>query len=406
MVLSIAWRNIWRNKIRSLVIITAITIGIFAGVFVWSFYRGMVNQRIRTAIQTEASHIQLHHEAYLEDPNEAHYIPDASDVLTGIRSMKSVEAASVRLLVTAMASSAETGSGVKITGINPETEKTVTNLFAKITEGSYFESQDKTQVVIGEGLAEKLSVGLGSRIVITLQQFDGTLITALFRVTGIFSSSNTNYDELNVFIKIDDLRDLTGLEDHVAHEVAILLNDNEQLESVKALLKGKYPGLDIKTWRELMPEVSVVESTMDLYMNIFIAIILIALVFGIVNIMLMAVLERVKEIGMLLAIGMNRNRVFMMIVLETVFLALTGGITGIILGYLTTTIFSRTGIDLSVFAEAIDRIGYESLVYPVIHIDIALKVTAMVLTAGVIASVYPAYKALKLKPAEALRIEL
>ncbi|MBN2481000.1 MAG: ABC transporter permease [Bacteroidales bacterium] len=402
----ISWRNIWRNKIRSSVIIAAIAIGIFAGIFVWSFYRGMVNQRILTAIQTEASHIQLHHKDFPEDPDEEYYIPDAAGIANGIRTIEGVDAVSTRMLVTAMASSAETGSGVKLAGIDPEYERTVTNLFTKITEGSYFEGQGKTPVILGEGLAEKLSVSLGSRIVLTLQHIDGTITTALFRVTGIFRSSNANFDEMNVFVKMEDLRALTGIEDHAAHELAVILKDHEQLESIKVLLKEKYPGLDIKTWRELMPEVSVVETTMDLYMNIFIGIILIALVFGIVNIMLMAVLERVKEIGMLLAIGMNKFRVFRMIVMETVFLALTGGVTGIILGYLLTAFFSRKGIDLSVFAAAIDRIGYDSIVYPVIHVDIALKVTLMVLTAGIIASGYPAYKALRLKPSEALRIDL
>lgn len=406
MIFSVSWRNIWRNKIRSFVIMASISLGIAAGVFVWAFYRGMLAQRIQTAIETESSNIQMHQKAFTQGSEVRHYIPDANRIAGNISAHEGVATVSARLRVDAMASSAKTGSGVKITGVDPENEKKVTNLYTKITEGSYFEGPGRTPVIIGEKLAERLSVKLGSRVVITLQDLEGTITTGLFRVEGIYRTSNTGFDLINVFVRQENLQELTGLEDHTAHELAILLKENGQQEAVRDFLITQYPGLDIRTWRELLPEVSVMEITMNLYMSIFITIIMIALTFGIINIMLMAVLERVKEVGMLMAIGMNKIRVFRMIVMETVLLALYGGVTGIILGYLLTTFFGRRGIDLSLFAEAFDRIGYASMVYPVIHWDIALKVALMVFTAGIIASVYPALKALQLKPSEALRIDL
>jgi ABC-type antimicrobial peptide transport system permease subunit len=188
--------------------------------------------------------------------------------------------------------------------------------------------------------------------------------------------------------------------------LAVLLKNNEQLEQIADIIRRVFPDADTKTWKEIMPEVNLVEESTDISMYFFLAIILLALIFGIINTMLMAVLERVKELGMLMAVGMNKVRVFLMILLETVFLSLTGGIIGIMAGYIVTVIFNHKGINLSRFAEAYEKLGYESMIYPVPNFDIDLKVTLMVLITGILAALYPAWKAIQLKPAEALHIDI
>jgi ABC-type lipoprotein release transport system permease subunit len=225
-------------------------------------------------------------------------------------------------------------------------------------------------------------------------------------VEGIYKTSNTLYDEMNAFVRNEDLRRLIDLEESAGHEMAVLLSQNDMLDAIIGTLRENLPGLDCKTWREIMPEVSLVEESTDLSMYIFMGIILAALVFGIVNTMLMAVLERIKELGMLMAIGMNKLRVFAMILLETMMLSLCGGIVGIVTGYLVTVIYSHRGINLARYAEAYERLGYESMIYPVASLDIDLRVTLMILLTGIIASLYPAWKAIQLKPAEALRIDI
>jgi putative ABC transport system permease protein len=406
MIWSISWRNVWRNKLRSTVIIASIAVGIFAGVFTWAFYAGMVDQRIQTAIMTEASNIQVHQKNFLENPDQKYYMTDVDSIASDIRTIEEVKAVSKRVSASAMATSAETGSGVQIMGIDPEEERNITNIYSKIIEGSYFEGGGKSPVVIGEKLAEKLSVKMRSRIVLTLQNMDGTITSGLFRVEGIYRTSNSIFDETNIFIKHEDIVSLIGLKESAGHEIAILLKDNNQLDNVKNILQNRYPELDVRTWKELMPDVSLVEETMNFSMYIFMGIILVALIFGIVNTMLMAVLERVKELGMLMAVGMNKIRVFTMIVLETVFLSLQGGVIGIVVGYLVTVLLNKEGINLAPWAEGFEKLGYEAIVYPIANAGIAVQVAIMVLVAGIIASVYPAIKALQLKPAEALHIDI
>jgi ABC-type lipoprotein release transport system permease subunit len=406
MIWSVAWRNIWRNKLRSAVIMMAIAIGIFASVFTWAFYRGMVDQRIQTAILTEASHIQVHHPDYLVNPDQKSRIIGINTLVSGIDTIKGVKAVTKRILVNAMATSAETGSGVRIIGIDPEREKQVTNLYSKIKEGTYLEGGKRNPIVIGSELAEKLSVGLRTKVVLTLQSMDGTLTSGLFRVSGIYRTSNSAYDEMNVFVKYGNIAGLIGLDSLSGHEVAVLLADNDELDDIAGMIKKQNTGLDTKTWREIMPEVSMVEETMDISMYIFIGVVLVALIFGIINTMLMAILERVKELGMLMAVGMNKMRVFLMILLETVLLSITGGIIGMLAGYFVTVLFYHKGINLSMFAEAYGKLGYETWIYPVPDLDIDLKVALMVLITGILAALYPAWKAIQLKPAEALRMDV
>ncbi len=406
MLWSVAWRNIWRSKVRSLVIICALTIGIFAGVFTWSLYEGMVIQRINSAIKTEASHIQLHHKRYMENPDVKFLMNNATGISAQIDSMEGVKAAAVRVIVNSMIASAETGSGVQVVGIDPDKESRVTNVYEKIIDGEYLEGVKRNPILIGKKMAEKLNVNLRSKLVLTMQQMDGEITRAQFKVAGIYKISNGMYEEMTVFVRKTDLIKLIGMDNEGGHEIAILLEDDRTYNDISDKIAARYMNLDVKSWKELMPEVSLIEETMDISMYLILGIILFALLFGIINTMLMAVLERVKELGMLMAVGMNKVRVFGMIMLETIFLAFTGSIIGIILGYLLTVLLMKTGIDLSAWGDAYERLGYDTVIYPVPDILIAAKVSIMVFATGLIAAIYPAIKALKLKPAEALRIDI
>ena len=164
-------------------------------------------------------------------------------------------------------------------------------------------------------------------------------------------------------------------------------------------------GIDVSEWKSLSPELAMQSTWLDFMMFVFVGIILLALGFGIVNTMLMVVLERVHEIGMLIAIGMNRKRVFIMIMYETVFLSLTGGIAGIFLSWIAVTVLNRNGIDFSSISEGLQAIGYPSIIYPTVDFTGYMQVAVMVVLTGIIASVYPAWHAIRLKPAEAIRSE-
>ena len=167
----------------------------------------------------------------------------------------------------------------------------------------------------------------------------------------------------------------------------------------------KFPSLEVMSWKEIQPDLAMMTGWVQKFYAVFMVVILAALAFGIVNTMLMVVLERTKELGMLTAIGMNKKRVFGMIMLESVFLSLVGGVVGMIVSKIIIALTARNGINFSSYKEGFEAMGYPSHIYPVISISFFLTVTLLIIVTGILSSIYPALKALKLDPAEALRTE-
>jgi len=406
MIWSIAWKNIWRNKQRSLIVMFSIVLGLVGGTFTAAFIFGMTDQKLNASINKEVSHIQLHNPKYLGNNEIQYSIDDAATISAFIRSLPEVKAVTERTKTPGMVNCSSISSGVQIVGIDPETEKKVTTIYQTICDtcGKYFEGIKKNPVVISQKLAKKLKVKLRSKIVLRFPKSDGTIQLEAFKVSGIYKTSNTNFDLANVFVRNKDLADSSG-QFFETHEIAVLLNTNDSLIKVASLLKAKYPQLSVMTWKELQPELSLYEDVAGIELYIILVIILFALAFGIINTMLMVVLERVRELGMLMAIGMNKFRVFSMIMLETVMLTLTGGVIGMIIGWIIIAAFSKHGIDLSSVSEGMEAFGIDAIFYPSITLEFYLNLTIMVIITGILASVYPARKALKLNPADAIREE-
>jgi ABC-type lipoprotein release transport system permease subunit len=408
MIWLISWRNVWRNKLRSSVVITAVSLGVFAGVFSMAFYKGMAIQRIKSAIKTEVSHIQLHNPAFEKVDEILNYLDSADIRLNYIRAKNGVEAASKRLIVNAIVNSAEKGGGIRLFGIDRENEAKVTDIKNRLVEGIYLENLKRgNPIVIGKKLADKLGVRIGSKLVIGMIDSKGQPVYNQFRVGGIFKTVNSFYDETLAFINYEELRQIAGLPEGSAHELAVYLGGTENSVLLVDLLKSEFPNLDVKEWNEILPELGYLSESMDFFMYIFIIIILLALGFGIVNTMLMVVLERIHELGMLMAVGMNKIRIFKMIMLETVFLSLTGGVIGIIIGSVVSEIYKTRGIDLSgLYGVGFSALGYDSVIYTVIQVDMIIGITSLVILTGIVASVFPAVKALGLNPAEAIRTDV
>jgi ABC-type lipoprotein release transport system permease subunit len=390
---------------RSLVVVIAVSIGLVAGVFSSFFMKGWINQRLADVINTEMAHIQVHKPKFKENYELNYLITNTSEKVSEINKIEGVLAASNRIIINSMVATAETGTGVKIVGTVPEQEKQVSNIHEKIIEGKYFEGVTRNPVVIGKKLADKLDVRIRNKIIITVQDINGDVISGAFRVAGIYKTSNTAYDGMTIFVRNSDISRLCSLEENTCHELAILLENSNNLESITDEISKLMPELKTENWRTLSPEMGYMDELMGVYMYMVVVIILLALCFGIINTMLMVVLERVKELGMLMAVGMNKLRVFSMIILESIFLSFTGGIIGIIFGYLISLYFSKVGLDLSVWGEGLSAMGFSPIIYPVIDFETLIITSALVILTGIISALYPAFKALRLNPAESIRTE-
>ncbi|MEI6455141.1 MAG: FtsX-like permease family protein [bacterium] len=408
MIWIVAWKNVWRNKMRSLVVILAIAFGLMGGVFSSAVMQGVGDQRTREAVSRETAHLQIHNPAFVQDNEISFTIDgDVAHLSKALDSVKTIAAWSPRIKFMAMAGSANAGTGVMVTGVDPEKEAKVTEIHSLICDscGSWFSGYKGIPVVAGEALAKKLKVHLHSKIILTFQDMQGNLTGGAFRICGIYRTSNSVFDEMNLFVSRADIIPLLAIDPGACHEIAVKLSDAAQLLPVQQTLKKEFPSLMIRNWKEIDPMLGILNDFMDLYLYLFMGIIMLALGFGIINTMLMAILERTRELGMLAAIGMSKGRIFSMVMLESVFLSLTGGIIGIILGLALTLYTKHTGINLGAFAEGFEKIGYNPVLYPSIDFFFFINITVMVILIGILASVYPARRALKLRPAEAIRNE-
>ncbi len=408
MIVALAWKNIWRNKLRSIIIIAAITLGLVGGIFSLAFSNGMLMQMIQSTIKTETSDLQLHNKKFKINYDLTFSVPKADQLASEISKIKNVSAVSRRVVISGMANSASNGLGVLIAGVNPNNEKRISDVHSKIIEGEYFNNK-RNPAIVGKALLKKLNLKLHSKIILTFQDNNGEITTAAFRIVGVFRTNNTQFEESILFVKKNDLIKEASLNNNYCNEIAIRIQDEKNLNVTKneinAIIKenSDFSELELESWIDLKPSLKLMQNYTEQYTFIFIIIILIAMSFGVINTMLMAIMERTHEIGMLMAIGMSRAKVFILIMYETVLLSTVGGILGVFFAFILNLITGRTGIDLSSLSNGLRAYGYNPVVIPQMEASFYYMVLIMVFFTSMIAAIYPARKAIKLKPAVAIR---
>ncbi len=253
--------------------------------------------------------------------------------------------------------------------------------------------------------AKAIQYRLKRKMILTFITYNGNLYQGAFKIAGVYHTGNSVFDQMNVFVIDTFLRSQAGIPKGRVHEIAILLKKGDKVDEFTNKLKKNNPDLEIESWKQILPEVGYLAEWLNFYLYIILGIILLALGFGIINTMLMAIIERVKELGMLMAIGMNKRRVFVMIMLETIMLSLVGSAIGMAISYPVLLYTHKFGINFSQFAEGFEKIGYSAHVFPSADLGIFIQTTILVIFTGIIASIFPARLALRLNPADAIRTE-
>lgn len=402
MIWTISWRNIWRNKKRSGILLAAIASGLWAGLLTVGIFNGMAEQMVRTAISTRTAHIQLHAPGFIEHPDVSSIIPDAPAVLAHVQATGGVALAVGRSVVPGMGSSATTGTAVVLRGVEPDAEARISTIHQKMVEGNYFGSDKRNECVLGRKLAEKLGLSVGSKIIVNAQAPDGSITGGAFRVVGLYETVATQFDKTVVFAHVADVDRTFGLGGAI-HEIALLADDATAVPLLTRRLAGYFPNLDVRSWDKLEPEVGMMTAMSQQMNSILMVIIMLALIFGITNTMLMGVLERIRELGVLLSLGMKPRSVFSMIVVETIALSALGGAVGIATGAASIHLLSKAGINLTIVAKGLESFGMDSRLYPTLAPVQYAMVAALVIATAVVGALYPGLKAARLHPMEALR---
>jgi putative ABC transport system permease protein len=354
-------------------------------------------------IDAEVAHLQLHHPHFKDDYDPALVLKDQNRMLDALKELKSIRHITYRSVTQAMLTTATGSAGVQINGIVPESENPVSGLNKKITEGEELSNKKQNGILVGKKLTEKMKLKIGSKLVLTFVDRESNITAGAFRVVGIYQTNNSPLDERNVYVHQEKLNTYLNTEG-ASHEIAILLHHDEDVEGVKQQLIARFPDYLVRTWKENSPETDLMVSTVNQYSSIIIIIIMIALAFGIINTMLMSVLERTREIGMLSALGMNRIKVFNLILSETIILTLVGVPLGFLISWITIDYFSTAGIDISSFSgAAMSGFGFSSIMYPEFPGARIPTVMIIVISTALLSALFPSLKAIRLQPADALR---
>jgi len=331
-------------------------------------------------------------------------IESPQEVIQAVAEEPGVVAYSPRVVSSGLVSSSESSSGITIVGIDPQKEPKVTTINDLVIQGKYLGGDGPFQVLIGQGLAEKLKVGLGDKIVLMAQDLTGDIGSGAYRVKGIFKTASPDFDKYMVYLNLKDSQKLLNLGDRIS-EVAISIDTPRNPETVQKtiLIKLDSQEYEVLTWKEIIPiMVSQIESSYEM-MYILFLLICIAMGFGIVNTLLMAIMERIREFGIMMSLGVRPQKIFRLVVTESFLLCLSGLVLGNLLSYFLVFYVGKKGLNLSIFSKSLETFGVGYIIYPHLTLSMFLIGAATVLAMGILASLYPGYKASRLRPVEALR---
>ena len=400
-----AWRNVWRHWRRSAITIVAIGAGLGVLIFHQSLVIGFQQRIIDNSVSMHSGHIQIHLDGYQRKKKPEIMIPSPGELDAFVGTIGGIEAYAKRVNFRGLISSAENSGGVQVFGVEPSRESRMTIVPGKVTDGEYLKDGDDKSILIGTTLAEDLEIGVGGKVVMMIQALDGSIGAELYRVRGIFDTGMAMFDESIVYITTGAAQEILVMGGAVT-EIAIKVSDWDGLDPVVAELKASplTDGLEVLDWKEISPEVVQVIELQGAALLIILAIVFSIVALGVINTMLMSVMERTREFGVMMALGTKPGHIVSLIVVEAFFLGVMGLVFGFTGGFSAAYYFSIHGIDLSSFTDALkDYMPGEKVMYTTFSLKYTIISAIAVMTTSLVSSLYPAYRAAKLRPVEAIR---
>lgn len=397
----LAWRNLWRNYRRTLIMLLAIALGAWAMIFMTALLRGMVDDMVRQGISALPGHVQIHAWAYRDDPSVTHSLPAPGGNLHDVLNSGRVVAWSSRVKVPAMISSEYENRGVILLGVDPQGEMALGFNEDDIVEGRFLDGIDDRGIVIGRKLMQRLETRLGKRVVLMSQDPANDIAEGGFRVVGVFRAELESREETFVYAGRNVVQAMLGIGTDVS-EIAVLGQHYQQPEELTMALRTAAPGEhEVLSWLELDPYLATMMRVMNGFVLVWMVVIFLALSFGLVNTLMMAIFERVREIGLMRALGMRPSAIVYQVLVESVMLL----VLGLLVGNLTaigTVVSLKEGIDISAVSQGMEMMGASSMLYPVMLWQDLLLANGVVIVLGIITSLLPAWRAARYHPVEAL----
>ena len=406
--IAIAWRNLWRNLSRTLIMIAGIAVGLFGLLIYYGISNGFIDEMVEAAIENELAHIQINRQGYLKNPVPSNSFAAGPGFVDSLAGMDGVLAAAGRFQAPVLVNSAEKSSRVELIGIRPEAEPRVTAISTMVVQGEYLSPEDTRKILLGEELARQLGVGIGDKLVVMAQDRDNELQSQLLRVAGVFRSNAPSRDKVTAFVNLESIQELLGRPGELT-SVLVKIGRQDDVERVRAEIRdnlaGARPELEVRTWLEVMPMLAETIRMFGSFVWVFYLIIYLAMAFGVINIMLMAVIDRTREIGVMRAVGTTPGQVMLLVLLEASFLGLVGIAAGGSAAWVVNGYFETRGLDLSYWSGAMGFMGISSVVHSNINFSEWVVSFLSAELAVVAASLWPAWRSSRLSPVEAIQFQ-
>ena len=400
----LAWRNLWRHRRRTLIVV--VSIGMTLGLMM--FYDGMIagfDQAIYgNAIKVLGGNVQIHANGYRVKKDQSPLFPLENEqaIIKSAEELPQVVVASRRIITGGLVSNREGAFSVSIVGVEPDKEL-IYNLIAQhVSEGRYLTTEDPDNTYVGKGLAIEMGVSVGDRITLVGRATHKQMRTRTMTIIGIYDIGMPEIEKRSVYVSLSEAQNLYDLNGQVT-EVTLSLKQLGQEQSVIGSLRSLFPGYEIDSWETNFPELQYAIETKTGVMNIFGIIMYFIAGIGILNLLLMAIFERTREIGLMGALGMKPRQISLLFLLEGALMGLVGVAFGVIVGLCINILVGQVGIDYSQFASITEYTALiNGRIYTTLGLDKLLQHALVALIIAVLASLYPASEAAKSEPAKAL----
>ena len=416
--LSIAWRNVMRNKKRSLLTTVSITIGLVAMMMIWSMFDGMYPMLVSN-LTSFTGHIDITRPEHADKPFLEYAVTDGGGIIDTVAANPDVTAYSPRLVANGLISFGSNSQGALITGLDPELESKFGRLTELVGEGGEWLRPGDKGIVLGATMAKNLNVGQGDEVLLVISDRSKQLAyIGPLTVTGILKSGIPDIDRSTAFVDrrmlaarlfIDSgSAESAGIKaEGVFTNLLLRVKNPDRLEAVEAELQGLMPaGVTVRTWKEVNPWVDSSFNTKVGFAYVVFFIVLLIVMAGILNTVLMSVIERTREFGIMRSLGTKRWQIFTTVSLESALLGVVGIVAGLVIGMGFVTFLGHTGIDMfSAMDEEMLGQFYmiDRVFYPRLGFEHLATTCAMIMVAVLLVAVYPASKAARLQPVEAIK---
>lgn len=404
-VLGLGWRNIWRNRRRTLINMSAIGVGLLLVLFYSGMVGGMMGEAKNQLDNAGMGHVEVFAQGYRLKRDVGIKMPQGDQLRAQLTELPPGAELGTRVLARGLATSARGNEPVQVLGVEWEAEPALSAHLRQVKAGALPAAGDDRGVLVGEQLAERLGLRVGSKLRLMVQRADAEMGADLFRVRGIFHSIAPAIGQRQVYVSQPAAQALLGVEG-ASHQVVIQLSDPQQADLVASQLKTVLgEQYDVLTWGELLPVLKRMEALTNnvVFALAFFVYLLVGL--GVLNTMLMSVLERTREFGVLMALGTRPSRIIKVVLAESFWIATLSVVVGGLLGALLTWHFSQAGLQIAGSAESFQLEGatINTLIKTRFSPVDILKASSFVYVMALVVGLYPASRITKLQPAEALR---